>query len=92
METKTLHGVFVIVSTGRVEAGGGDKKLWGGILELQTKVRRRFEKITQSLRRLLQEPFPGCKFLLELSHFRHMLNKRQPTVSRCEIGTLTQRS
>ena len=45
METKTLHGVFVIVSTGRVEAGGGDKKLWGGILELQTKVRRRFEKI-----------------------------------------------
>ena len=71
METKTLHGVFVIVSTGRVEAGGGaDKKLWGGILELQTKVRRRFEKITQSLRGLLQEPFPGCKFLLVLSHFR----------------------
>ena len=58
METKTLHGVFVIVSTGRVEArGGADKKLWGGILELQTKVRRRFEKITQSLRGL-QEPFP----------------------------------
>ena len=56
METKTLHGVFVIVSTGRVEAGGGDKKLWGGILELQTKVRRRFAKIS-------------C--LLVFSHFRH---------------------
>ena len=33
METKTLHGVFVIVLPAARGGGGGDKKLWGECID-----------------------------------------------------------
>ena len=39
-------------------------------VELETKVKRGFPKISQSRRRPLQGPSPGCKRLLALSHLR----------------------
>ena len=39
--------------------------------ELETKVIRRFPKISQSRKRPLQEPSPVWKHLLAISHLRH---------------------
>ena len=41
------------------------------LLELETKVKRRFAKFSQSQRRPLLGPSPGWKHLLALSHLRH---------------------
>ena len=67
--------IFCGMKNGRIAVY--DQNLWpaavlgGCILELETKVIRRYAKISQSRRRPLLWPSPGWKGLLALSHFRH---------------------
>ena len=66
---------------------------WRVALKLETKVIRRFPKISQSRRRPLLGLSPGWKCLLALLYiYDTMLNKRLNAVSRHEIGTTMLRS
>ena len=46
-------------------------RLWGRAWTDEPKAMRKFAKISQSRRRSLQEPSPGLKRVLLLSHLRH---------------------
>ena len=56
---------------GIIQVEEAARQLYIYILELQTKVKRRFAKISQSQRWPLLGPSPGCKRLLVLSHLKH---------------------